>query len=200
MHGWALISRQWLSLDSLWYDDITTVQGGRILPALLCWACFAVKMWCNQTNARQPLQQIQGRMLLAHILDEKHTKHRNLAEWCLYNWPRVSLLRDIKGKGILLCFMDWYEPNPRVLSVLTPVAGKGAAECKTSTLVVPTPRASPAAKDPNPRDLPQAKLWHAVVAMKVGNDFLLLNALGHLKYEWSYIKLISIVKKTAVMN
>lgn len=42
--------------------------------------------------------------------------------------------------------------------MLPPVAGKGAAECKTSTLVVPTPRASPTAKDPNPRDLPEAKL------------------------------------------
>lgn len=69
----------------------------------------------------------------------------------------MALLRDIKGKGILLYFMDWYEPNPRVLSVLPPVAGKGAAECKTSTLVVPTPRALPTAKEPNPRDLPQAK-------------------------------------------
>lgn len=95
----------------------------------------------------------------------------------------MALLRDIKGKGILLYFMDWYEPNPRVLSALPPVAGKGAAEYKISTRVVPIPRASPTAKDPNPRDLPQAKLWRAAVAMKVGNDSLLLNALGHLKYE-----------------
>lgn len=96
--------------------------------------------------------------------------------------------------------MDWYEPKPMGLSVLPAVAGEGAAECKTSTLVVPTPGTSLTAKDPNPRDLSQAKLWHAVVAMKAGNDSSFLNALGHLKYERSYIKFNSIVKQTAVMN
>jgi len=90
----------------------------------------------------------------------------------------VLLLRDIKGKGILLYFLNWHELNPRVLSVLPAVAGTGAAGCRTPTLVVPTPRLSPAAKDSNPRDLHQAKLGRAAVVHESWHWLLIVKCFG----------------------
>lgn len=69
----------------------------------------------------------------------------------------MLLLRDIR-KGHFAVLSELHEVNPRVLTVLPPMAGKGVAECRTSTPVVLMPRALPLAKDPNPRDLHQAEL------------------------------------------